>query len=158
MSGTVGGMPTREYTFTEFLRSPREVAEAADRSPRLVIHRRNAPDLVLSRADRRRGEAVGAAGAAALLSRLLGRDRTQAGALVVEAMPWTRYLSEKGRSEFALEFAETLAVSAELDSFAPLAQMLDEWKATAALQADPELADELARPIPEPDGRPVPAP
>ena len=148
----------REYTFTEFLRSPREVAEAADRSPRLVIHRRNAPDLVLSRADRQRGEALGAAGAAALLSRLLGHDNPKTGALIVEAMPWTRYLSEKGRCEFAREFAETLAVSAELDSFAPLAQMLDEWKATAALQADPELADELARPISEPDGRPVPAP
>lgn len=68
MSGTVVAMPTSEYTFTEFLRSSREVAEAADRSPRLIIHRRNAPDLVLSRADGRRGEAVGAAGAAALLS------------------------------------------------------------------------------------------
>lgn len=158
MSGTLGAVPASEYTFTEFLRSPREVAEAADRSPRLVIHRRNAPDLVLSRADRRRGEAVGAAGAAALLSRLLGRDSTQAAALVAEAMPWTRFLSEQGRSDFVLEFAETLAVSAELDSFAPLAQMLDEWKATAALQADPELADELARPIPDPDGRPVPEP
>lgn len=158
MSGTVASMTTSEYTFTEFLRSPREVAEAADRSPRLIIHRRNAPDLVLSRADRRRGEAVGAAGAAALLSQLLAHDSLQAGALIVEALPWTRCLSEKGRSEFALEFAEILAVSAELDSFAPLAQMLDEWKATAALQADPELADELARPIPEPDGRPVPAP
>lgn len=151
-------MPISEYTLTEFLRSPREVAEAADRFPRLIIHRRNAPDLVLSRADRRRGEAVGAAGAASLLSRLLGRDPLQARELIVEAFPWARYLSEKGRSEFALEFAETLAVSAELDSFAPLAQVLEGWKATATLQADPELADELARPVPEPDGRPVPAP
>ena len=38
-----------------------------------------------------------------------------------------------------------------------IAQVLVEWKAIAALRADPELADELARPIPEPDGLRVPA-
>ena len=38
-------------------------------------------------------------------------------------------------------------VPTELDNFAPLAQLVDEWRATAEIHADPKLARRLRRPI-----------
>jgi hypothetical protein len=148
-----------EYTLTDLLRSPNVVTEAADRASQLIIHRRNAPDLLLMRADRQHWDFDGAAGTGKLLAVLLGH-LTSSDALdaIGTAMPWANYLSEEGRAAFASELAQALAASAELSSFAPVGQMLAEWKATAAIQADPDLADALSRPIEEPTGGIVPEP
>lgn len=40
-----------------------------------------------------------------------------------------------------------MLAAAELDNFAPLAQLVDEWRATAEIHADPKLARRLRRPI-----------
>lgn len=148
-----------EYTFTQFLRSPNQVAEAADRVSQLVIRRRNAPDLVLMRADRQHWGFEGAEGAGRLLVTALSQ-LSMSGTLsaVGAAMPWTGYLSDAGRAQFAAELSKALVASAELNNFAPVGQLVAEWKATAALQADPDLAEALSRPIEVPSGQSVPEP
>ncbi len=47
--------------------------------------------------------------------------------------------------------------AAELDSFGPLAQMVEEWRATAEIHADPKLARRLRSPIAT-KSKPVPRP
>jgi hypothetical protein len=61
------------------------------------------------------------------------------------------------RRRFAIDFTRAVQASAELGQWDALSQVLVEWRATAAIHADPSLAAELSRPI-EDDLGPVPAP
>ena len=123
---------TSEATLTAFLLDPKAIVEQLDRRD-VVLHRRNAADLHLSLRSRVEsdGEAVG------FLARLLGRvlaDDELRGRLAdaVAAIPWVMFLPADER---------------EVCSMAALGQVLIEWKATAAIHADPALAIELKRPI-----------
>ena len=106
------------------------------------------------------------AGHVEVLGEALGRTdmrrlRTRIGLVshrVADALPWTRFLSEDGRAELTAELGATLDACAELETFVALGQLLAEWKATAAVQADPELRARLAAPVEAVDGRSVPAP
>jgi hypothetical protein len=148
---------TAEATLTDFLRDPKAVVDRLEHVD-VVLHRRNAEDLRLSLASR--SEAVTAS--VRFLARLLGaaladtavRERLQASA---EAIPWLSFLPAQQRQEFMVEFFRTAEAAAELGVMAPLAQLLREWQATAAIYADPELAAELRRPLAG-DGERVPAP
>ena len=138
---------TAEATLTDFLRDPKAIVEQLDRRD-VVLHRRNAADLHLSLRSRAESddEAVG------FLARLLGRvlaDDALRGRLAdaVAAIPWVMFLPADERETFVEEFVRTAEGAAELGSMAALAQVLIEWKATAAIHADPTLAIELKRPI-----------
>jgi len=150
---------TEQFTFRDLLREPKRVSDAVDRERRLVIHRRNAPDLVVTRADRVEDELAGAGGLARLVRNLAAHlSPTEVGQELLDALPWTRYLTDNGRGEFVVELAAILEACAELDTLVPFGQFLTEWKASAAILADPKLADRLNTPIDEPDGRVVAAP
>lgn len=153
-------MPTTEqFTFRDLLREPKRVSEAVDRERRLLIHRRDAPDLIVTRADLFEDELAGANGFGRLLRNLIVHVPSgQVGDVVADALPWTRFLSKEGRAQLATELAATLDACADLETLVPLGQLLAEWKATAAVQADPELRARLATPIEVVDGRSVPAP
>ena len=139
--------PTAEATLTDFLRDPKAIVEQLDRRD-VVLHRRNAADLHLSLRSRAESvdEAVG------FLARLLGRvlaDDELRGRVAdaVAAIPWVMFLPADERETFVEEFVRTAEGAAELGSMAALAQVLIEWKATAAIHADPTLAIELKRSI-----------
>ena len=55
-------------------------------------------------------------------------------------------LTPDERSTFLHEFIETVEACAAIDSNAPLAQLIHEWKATASIYSDPQLAARLKRP------------
>lgn len=138
---------TAEATLTDFLRDPKAIVEQLDRRD-VVLHRRNAADLHLSLRSRVESddEAVG------VLARLLGRvlaDDELRGRLAdaVAAIPWVMFLPADERAVFVKDFVRTAEGAAELGSMAALGQVLIEWKATAAIHADPTLAIELKRPI-----------
>ena len=65
---------------------------------------------------------------------------------LLEVHAWLRFLPEQERPTFLREFTETVAACAALGNNAPLAQLLHEWKATAAIYADPTLTVALKRP------------
>lgn len=148
---------TVEATLTDFLRDPKAVVDRLEHAD-VVLHRRNAEDLRLSLESR--SEAVAAS--VRFLARVLGsalndetvRRRLQASA---EAIPWLSFLPPQQRHEFMVDFFRTAEAAAELGVMTPLAQLLREWQATAAIYADPELATELRRPLAG-DGERVPAP
>jgi hypothetical protein len=72
-------------------------------------------------------------------------------------MPWTQFLPEGDRRSFLADFAITASGCVETGVFEPLARLSREWRATAAVYADPRLlatptgpadADESFVPLP----------
>jgi hypothetical protein len=61
------------------------------------------------------------------------------------------------RLQIVSDFVRAVGASAELGRWSVLAQVLVEWKATAAVHDDPALVAELSRPL-DYDLGPVPAP
>ena len=148
---------TAEATLTDFLRDPRAVVDRLEHMD-VVLHRRNAEDLHLSLESRT--EAV--ADSVRFVARMLGTALTDAAVLdrlqaSAEAIPWLSFLPARQRQEFLVEFFRTAEAAAELGVMTPLAQVLREWQATAAIYADPDLAAELGRPLAG-DGARVPSP
>ncbi len=149
--------PTAEATLTDFLRDPNSIVEKLERQD-VVLHRRNAGDLRLSLQSRSEADDEGVRFIAHLLGQALADDVV--GAWLVSAaaaIPWVTFLPDRSRRTFVEELIRTAEAAGELGSMAPLAQLLVEWKATAAIHADPALAEELKRPIAEIGSR-VPAP
>jgi len=144
-----------DFSFSDLLQQPTRVADAVEQRGRVLLHRRNAPDLVLSRA----GEFSELGSFARLLARMVSHlpaeDLVTA---VVEALPWTRYLNGAERTEFVSDLPVVMQDCEDLGTFAPLEIYLNQWRNTAAIVADPELADRLSKPIPNPLGTPVAAP
>lgn len=122
------------------------------------IRRRDGAPLMLTREDRASESSEGAVTAARALRNVLHHMSPEA---LIEALrdefPWADLLPVESRSEFAADFAHAFRVSAELGYWAPLNQSMHEWKATAAVYADPALADHLSGPV-EGDLGPVPPP
>lgn len=145
-----------ERPFSEFLRQPNDVvAELADHD--VLLRRRNAPPLRLSEADRddERSEAFDAL--ARLLRNLMAHSPSGLEQTVSDVFPWATFLSKRDRGAFVDELTTTLMAVAGMDNYAPVGQLLREWKATAEIHADPKLARRLRRSI-DADGHAVPAP
>jgi hypothetical protein len=66
---------------------------------------------------------------------------------VAEALPWTRYLDDAERAEFVKGLPAVIQDCEDLGTFAPLEVYLRQWRETAAILADPELADGLTSAI-----------
>ncbi len=77
--------------------------------------------------------------------------------LLIDTFPWLRFIPDKHRPEFASEFLVTFEACADLEVWTPLQRLMREWKATAAIYADPELAAKLRGPFDD-DLGPVLAP
>lgn len=147
----------REVQWSEVQRDPKAVAELVDQGD-VRIRRRDGAPLLLTREDRAAGESGGAVIAAravrAAFKRLAPDELID---MLSEEFPWAALLPSGERSDFALDFAQTFRASAELGTWAPLDQMLHEWKATALIYTDPELVKRLSGPI-EGDFGPLPPP
>ena len=145
-----------ERPFSEFLRQPNDVvAELADHD--VLLRRRNAPSLRLSEADRddERSEAFEAL--ARLLRNMVAHTPSGLEQTVADVFPWATFLPKRDRAGFLDELTTTLMAVAGLDNYAPVGQLLREWKATAEIHADPKLARRLRRSI-DADGDAVPVP
>jgi hypothetical protein len=145
-----------ERPFSEFLRQPNEVvADLADHD--VVLRRRNAPALRLSEAEREeeRDEAFDAL--ARLLRNLLVHRPVGLESTIDDAFPWATFLPRHDRKLFIDELTRVLLAVSTIDNFAPVGQLLREWKATAEVHADPRLARRLQRRL-EATGEAVPVP
>lgn len=133
-----------ERPFSDLLRHPKDVACDVDEGD-VVLRRRDEPDLWLSRADREadRSEAFAALGRA--LRKLAVHSPAALADSLVDAFPWIEFLPAADRRLFVDEFSRILTAAAELDNVTPLTQMLREWRATAEVYADPQLARRLRR-------------
>lgn len=126
----------------------------------LVVRRRDAEDLVLTTASR----AAQAREASSVTSRifiaLMQRDphvRDLVSDVVPDVFPWVAFLPRDEVREFVAELVSTMKAAESIDNPAPVAQVIDAWRHTAEVLADPELAAVLGAPS-DGDYGPVPAP
>ena len=66
---------------------------------------------------------------------------------LVDEFPWADVLPEKDQAQFVTDFVRDFQASAEMGQWTSLAQTVREWKATAAVHADPELVAQLSSPL-----------
>lgn len=148
---------TTEVQWSELQRDPKGVAALADQGD-VRVRRRDGVPLLLVREDSATSAADGAVGAARALRTALAHLPGEAAAeVLVEEFPWADLLPAAERLQFVSDFVRAVGASAELGRWSVLAQVLVEWKATAAVHTDPALVAELSRPL-EDDLGLVPAP
>jgi len=136
----------RTMQWSDAARTPRDVAAAVESSGEVRLERRGEVPFVIIREDRAQEAQEAMETAARVLRNMVSHDRTDVlEAMLTEALPWSRFLPDKDRKEFAREFAWTIEACSDLKFWAPLGRMLHEWQQTAAIHADPDLAQELSR-------------
>ena len=133
-------------SITDLLRNPKGVLRRVDQSQEVVIERRDAAPLRLALSSQVDEERRGTAVLARLLARALPGLGKTLWAPVEELHPWLRFLPAAERETFLRELAETIEACSALGNNAPLGQLLHEWKATAAVYADPKLLAVLKGP------------
>lgn len=148
--------------FSDLLNKPKDTLASMVRSGAffLRLRRRDAEDLVLTTVSRREQEqsVVSAATrlAVALMRQIDGLGQEQLLKVLPEVFPWVRFLPAEDMRLFLDEFVGTLHAVEDLDNIAPVAQLITEWRHTAEVHADPELAAILSQdaddygPVPEP--------
>jgi len=138
---------TTEVQWSELQRDPKGVAALADQGD-VRVRRRDGVPLLLVREDSANADADGAMSAARALRNALAHLPSGSAADVLrEEFPWVDLLPDTERRAFAVDFVRAVGASAELGRWSVLAQVLVEWKATAAVYADPALVEELMRPL-----------
>lgn len=143
--------------WSELQRDPKSVAEQTDKGA-VRVRRRGKTPLLLLQEDEVALATEGAATAARALRGLLKRlDADEIAAMLSDTFSWVDVLPEDDRKEFATDFGRAFEVAAELERWNVLTQTVREWKATAAVHADPALNHALSVPLDEDHG-PVPAP
>ena len=145
-----------EHPFSELLRQPKTVVKDLAEGD-VLLRRRGAPALRLTRVDRddQRADAYAMVGRA--LRNLAVHSPAALGEALLDEFPWTSFLPPSDRDAFIDDFTRTIVAAGELDSFGPLAQLVEEWRATAEIHADPKLARRLRTSIVT-KGKPVTRP
>jgi hypothetical protein len=148
---------TREVQWSELQRDPKSVAAMAD-SGDVRVRRRDGATLLLTREDRVTAADEGSFAAARALRNVLAHLPVEvAAAALADEFPWLDLLPAAELAEFVADFTRSTQISAELGRWSVLAQTIREWKATAAIHADPSLLSDLTRPLTD-DFGPVPGP
>ncbi len=126
----------------------------------LVVRRRDSEDLVLTTASRAAQAREASSATSRLLVALMQHDpqvKELVTDVVPQVFPWVAFLSREETSEFVDELVSTMKAAESIDNPAPVAQVIEAWRHTAEVLADPELAAVLAAPT-DGDFGPVPKP
>jgi hypothetical protein len=148
---------TKEVQWSELQRDPKSVAALAD-SGDVRVRRRDGAALLLTREDRVTAAGEGAVAAARALRNILEHlPVDKISEALGDEFPWLGLLPPGDLPAFVADFVRAAQVSAELGQWSVLAQIVREWKATAAVYADPTLTRQLTGRLGDDHG-PVPAP
>ncbi len=143
---------TREIQWSELQRDPKGVAALADAGD-VRVKRRDGADLVLTRADRAGTAGEGAVTAARAFRAMLAHSPADViASAFADEFPWVLMLPPDDVTAFAADFVRGALAAAEVGQWDVLGQVIREWKATAAIHADPVLLAELAKPITDDHG------
>ena len=133
-----------EHTLSYLLRNSGDVIAEVEHQD-VVLRRRDGADLILGL--RSREESVRTA--LGVLARLLvaasldPATRDRVASALIASLPWTSFLPDEERAEFFQELTAKAAACVELDTFEPLARLIDGWRATAEVYGVPELRAKL---------------
>jgi hypothetical protein len=145
-------------TVTEFARNPAKTLRKIDKGDIILRRTKGKAPIRLTLASHAEESASGLDVLSRALMELL-RELKPAATVIMTALerqhPWMKFLPEDGRGKFASEFIETLAACASISNFAPLTQLVNGWKSTAEIYADPELFARLREDAPAASGKAV---
>lgn len=146
--------------WSKLLQQPTQVVSLLEEAMSVRLARRDAEDLVITKASQIGRGSAGVEGVGRLLTALqrTSEGRTALTEAIPLAYPWARVMPNGAVAEFSRDFVDLFYGCAELGNFAPLAQLVIEWKHTAEVYADPELYVALTRPLTGEDFGPVPHP
>lgn len=128
--------------FSELVNKNKQTLARLKESPRLVLHRRDGEDLVLTTAARAEQDRTVVSAATRMLAAMARREPGSMELLldiVLEAFPWVRFLPEADLHAFALELVDTMRAADSVGNSASVAQLLIAWQHTAEVHSDPEL-------------------
>ncbi len=114
----------------------------------MILERRDDENLVLTRSDRFAAGQVGMTVAAHLLRTLARRDLSLVEELVAEELAWLHWLPATERRQCVDDLLGHLAAGAETGTLLPFAQALAQWRSTAEVWSDHDLARRLRGPFP----------
>lgn len=143
-------MSSLEVPFSELLQRPRDTVAKLEgsRSRSLRLRRRDADDLTLTTAAQAEQDSAMVSATTKMFVALMRHDEA-ARSLVIdimpEAFPWVRYLPTEDVRAFVVELVDTLRAADALENFAPVVQVITEWRHTAEVHADPELAARIRK-------------
>lgn len=126
----------------------------------LVVRRRDAEDLVLTTAARASQARTASSATSQLLASLMQSDprvTDLVADVAPQVFPWVAFLSRDEVREFVDELVSTMKAADSIDNPAPVVQVIDTWRHTAEVLADPELAAVLTASS-DADHGPVPKP
>jgi hypothetical protein len=126
----------------------------------LLVRRRDAEDLVLTTVSRAEQVRQASSVTSRMFVALMQHDpgaRDLVTEILPEVFPWVAFLSRDEVREFVIELVATIRAADSIDNPAPVIQVIESWRHTAEVMADPELVAVLSAPSTGDHG-PVPAP
>jgi Family of unknown function (DUF6247) len=150
-----------DANLSDLLNKPKATLARLAGSRRLVLHRRDAEDLVITTAERAAADNAVVRDTTRLFREMVRKDpmvMTLAVQVLPSVFPWVRHLNDDERQEFAAEWLEALGAAGELDNGAAVEGLVAAWQHTAEIIADPELFAILTREHDGSDYGPVPPP
>ncbi|MGV9283749.1 hypothetical protein [Streptomyces sp. NPDC003730] len=146
--------------FSELVNKNKQTLARLQETSKLLLHRRDGEDLVLTTAARAEQDQTVVSAATRML---VAMARQEPGSMELlldilpDAFPWVRFLPEPDLHAFAVELVDTMRAADSLGNSASVAQLLIAWQHTAEVYSDPELLAALTRDHDE-DYGPVPDP
>jgi Family of unknown function (DUF6247) len=137
-----------DANLSDLLNKPKATLARLAGSRRLVLHRRDAEDLVITTAERAAADTAVVRDTTRLFREMIRKDpmvMTLAVQVLPAVFPWVRHLPEDAWGEFAAEWLDTLSAAGELDNNAAVEAVVAAWQHTAEIYADPELFAILTR-------------
>lgn len=154
------GAEAVHVNFSELVNKNKQTLAHLQGAPRLVLHRRDGEDLVLTTEARAEQDRTVVSAASRMLMAIARREPGSMELLLdllPDAFPWVRFLPEPDVHAFAIELVETMRAADSLDNTAAVAQLLVAWQHTAEVYSDPDLLTALTR-AHDSDHGPVPDP
>ncbi|MCZ7414863.1 MULTISPECIES: prevent-host-death family protein [unclassified Streptomyces] len=153
-------MTTPTVPFSDLSKHSKRVAETVERAQRVRVTRRDGEGLYLTteRHDQQREETADVT--SRLFTALMSHDEGARAVLMSlpSVFPWVRHLSAEEVREFVVDLIDATRDAVELDVHTNVHRVVTEWRATARILADPDLAAQLTTPLPDEDHGEVPAP
>lgn len=131
-----------EANLSDLLNKPKATLAKLASSRRLVLHRRDAEDLVLTTAERAAQDTAVVRDTTRLFAEMMRRDpavMTLAVQVLPAIFPWVRHLNDDEKREFAAEWLATLTAAANMNNNAAVEGVVAAWRSTAEIIADPVL-------------------
>ncbi|PSK97990.1 hypothetical protein CLV63_10638 [Murinocardiopsis flavida] len=153
-----------EAPFSELINKPKATVARLNRTPghALRLRRRSEADLILIQEEENSTRTAMVNTAMRFLAELMDGDhatRTAAAKAAEKVFPWIRFLPAGDVEAFLDQLAEVLRATEQLNTHAPVLQLVVDWQHTAEIHADPELLAALTRsedgdfgPVPPPPG------